>query len=204
VSQRQDAEVERDAELRTAPAARAGHVYTGVLYDALGYQSLLPAVRRRADQSVWVMSALFGVVRLGDPIPAYRLSADVTLPRLGRVGTWWRPRLHTTLDEAVGGRALLDLRSGSYGAMWAPSGDISDRMAVGRVLQRLPDGSTKVVSHHNKATKGRLVRALLQRPVRARSPEAIADAVESCGFSTRYEPPAAGRPARIDIVVELP
>ena len=39
-----------------------------------------------------VTSALFGLVRPGDRIPAYRLSGDVSLPGLGPVAGVWRQR----------------------------------------------------------------------------------------------------------------
>src|SRR6185312_7768429 len=75
--------VERNARLRATPTARADRVYSGVLYDALGFANLSAAARRRASSRVAITSSLFGLVRPGDRIPAYRLSGDTTLPGLG-------------------------------------------------------------------------------------------------------------------------
>ena len=72
--------VQRNADLEDAPTARADAIYTGVLYDALGFDTLSPAARRRATARVAITSSLFGIVRPGDRIPAYRLSGDATLP----------------------------------------------------------------------------------------------------------------------------
>ena len=55
--------VQRNADLRSAPTARADAIYTGVLYDALGFDTLSPAARRRATARVAITSALFGIVR---------------------------------------------------------------------------------------------------------------------------------------------
>ena len=89
--------VARNAELPTAPTARADHVYTGVLYDALGLPDLPVEARRRSASRVAVVSSLFGLVRPGDRIPAYRLSGDVSLPGLGPIASVWR----ATLDDVT-------------------------------------------------------------------------------------------------------
>ncbi|MFZ0324997.1 MAG: peroxide stress protein YaaA [Actinomycetes bacterium] len=201
LSPRQDAELERDRSLRTAPAAPAVEVYTGVLYEALAYGSLPAAARRRLDRWVVVSSALWGAVRLTDRVPAYRLSADVTLPRLGKVATGWRKPLARVMPAEAGDKVVLDLRSGPYAAMWTPTGDLAEQTLVARVLQRRADGSVSVVSHHNKATKGRLVAQLARTGVAPNSPKALAEALSSHGAEVDLAEPGAGRPGRLDIVV---
>lgn len=203
LSARQDAEVERDTRLLTAPAAPAAAVYTGVLFDALGYATLPARARTRADRWVLVQSALFGAVGLADRIPAYRLSGDVTLPRLGPVGPYWRKRLDAVMSERAGDGVVLDLRSGTYAAFWTPGGAAAARTVVGRVLQRMPDGSTKVVSHHNKATKGQLVRALVSQSTQPGSAADLAALVTGLGHDVELVPGARGG-ARLDIVVDSP
>lgn len=63
-----------NVDLRTLPTARAGEIYDGVLYQALDLPGLDAGGRRRAGRSVLISSALFGVLRLGDRIPPYKLS----------------------------------------------------------------------------------------------------------------------------------
>ena len=100
-----------NARLRSAPTARADAVYTGVLYDALGFESLSSAAKRRATGRVAITSSVFGLLRPGDRIPAYRLSGDVSLPGLGPVAGVWRESLGGAVEEAVGTGLLVDLRS---------------------------------------------------------------------------------------------
>ena len=45
-----------------SPTMAAAQRFTGVLYDALDLPSLSAAARRRADSSVLVLSAVFGLV----------------------------------------------------------------------------------------------------------------------------------------------
>ena len=153
LSERQDSEITRNAALWTAPTSPAVRRYTGVLYDALDIGSLRGAAAARAGQRLAVGSALFGLLRAGDPVPAYRLSAGSALPGRGTLAAFWRPALDPVLAELDG--LVVDLRSGSYAAL----GRIPGAVTV-RVLTERPDGSRTVVSHHNKASKGRLARLL--------------------------------------------
>lgn len=202
LSPRQTDEVRRDAELLTAPTTSASRVYTGVLYEALDLASLDTAARRRAQRQLVVQSALFGALRIGDRIPAYRLSGDTTLPGLGPLASLWRDPLATAMTEAAGRGLVVDLRSGTYATLWKPIGDVADRTVAVRVLQEMPDGSRKVVSHFNKATKGRLVRQWLQEGADPRDADDLATACEKAGMLAELGPrPKAGTVRRLDVVV---
>ncbi len=195
--------VERNLALRTAPTARADAVYTGVLYDALSPATLSPAAKRRAQARVAITSSLFGIVRPGDRIPAYRLAGDVTLPGLGgaagSVAGHWRSVLDPVVREELGGGLLIDLRSSTYAAFWRPAADLAPRLATVRVLQER-DGRRTVVSHFNKATKGRLVRALMEEGATPRTPERLADAWRDLGWHVETED-LGGKACRLDVVV---
>lgn len=189
----------RNADLLDAPTARADAVYTGVLYDSLGLAALDPVARRRASARVAVTSALFGLVRAGDRIPAYRLSGDAKLPGTGSVAGVWRDALGPAITDALGRGLLVDLRSGTYGAFWRPTPELSDRVATVRVLHE-SGGRRSVVSHFNKATKGRLVRALLEDGASPRTPEQLAAALTGLGWTVETgELTAKG--TQLDVVV---
>lgn len=191
--------VARNASLESAPTARAERIYTGVLYDALDAGSLSAAARRRAASRVAVTSSLFGLVRLGDRIPAYRLSGDAVLPEVGAVAGVWREALGPAVPEALGRGLLVDLRSSTYAAFWRPPADLASRVATVRVLHEV-GGQRKVVSHFNKATKGRMVRALLEDGADPRTPAALADALRDLGWTVEVgEPTTKG--TQLDVVV---
>jgi|GEM_PF-49406 len=197
----QQGDVERNQLLREAPAQAAAHTYSGVVYDALGYASLGKVAQRRINSWVLVFSALWGAVHLDDAIPAYRLSGDVKLSRLGSLQQFWRRPLEQALTESAGGGPILDLRSGTYAKMWVPNASLSEQVVVGRVLQQMPDGSHKVVSHHNKATKGRLVRALAEQTNAPQSVSALVAAIDSLGVKTHLHERTPGKPWQLDIIV---
>jgi hypothetical protein len=192
-----------DARVLESPAARADHVYTGVLYEALDVASLSTAARRRATSWLAITSGLFGLVRPSDRIPAYRLSGDVSLPGLGPVSTYWSTRLDPAVREAAGRGLVVDLRSSTYASFWRPGPDLVAQTVALRVLHEV-DGRRTVVSHFNKATKGRIVRALLEDPGPApgvpSTPSGFADHLRSLGWKVED-----GRPGRtgtrFDVVV---
>jgi cytoplasmic iron level regulating protein YaaA (DUF328/UPF0246 family) len=185
--------VEYDAALETASTARADTVYTGVLYEALDAGSLTPAARRRATSWLAIASGLFGLVRASDRIPAYRLSPQVSLPGLGTVSQHWAAHLGPTVDEARGRGLVLDLRSGAYLPFWRP-GRADDRVVSLRVLHDI-NGKRSVVSHFNKATKGRLVRALLEDGSAAGSVPRLVEQLRDLGWVVEQQG------TRLDVVV---
>ncbi|MGW0737317.1 peroxide stress protein YaaA [Streptomyces sp. NPDC002851] len=198
-------EVAKNAELRTAGARPAGEIYTGVLYDALGLGTLEPAARRRAEETLLVFSGLWGAVRIGDRIPSYRCSMGVKLPGLGALNAYWRGPMADVLPQAAGDGLVLDLRSSAYATAWRPKGEVAGRTATVRVLHsQMVDGVEKrsVVSHFNKATKGRIVRDLLVSGAAPADPAALVTVVRDLGYVVEAEAPAkAGKAWQLDVVV---
>jgi cytoplasmic iron level regulating protein YaaA (DUF328/UPF0246 family) len=189
--------VARNAGLTTAPTAVVSRIYTGVLFDALGLETLSAGAKRRAASRLLVTSSLFGVVRPLDRIPAYRLSGDVTLPGLGTVASVWRRSLADVLGAEADRRLVVDLRSGTYGAFWRPTKEQAHRVVAVRVLQEVA-GRRSVVSHFNKATKGRLVRAVLEDGADARTPQAFAELLTRLGWQVEATP---GSATSYDVIV---
>jgi uncharacterized protein len=200
LSEGQAGELTHNRELSSAPAGMAAEVYTGVLYDALD----LPALRRQGVETdhVLIFSGLWGVLRPSDRIPHYRCSAGVKLPVIGSVSAAWRKGLRDPLAAHVGDQLVVDLRSGAYTGLWAPG---ANAVTVRVLHEREADGVVKraVVSHFNKATKGRLTRALLESGQRPRKPDEFVDLVLGLGYTV--EPGPEGRspeaPTALDIVV---
>ncbi|MFJ9866135.1 peroxide stress protein YaaA [Streptomyces sp. NPDC101165] len=193
-------EVAKNAGLRTAGARPAGEIYTGVLYDALELASLDAATKKRAARSLLVFSGLWGAVRVNDRIPSYRCSMGVRLPGLGALGAHWRTPMASVLPEAAGDGLVLDLRSAAYAAAWKPKGEVAGRTATVRVLHA---PTRKVVSHFNKATKGRIVRSLLSAGAAPKGPAELVEALRDLGYVVEAQAPVkAGQAWSLDVLVE--
>ena len=148
-------EVDRNRALSTSPLMPALERYTGVLYDALDVATLSPPARAFAGVHLAIHSALFGLVRGGDPIPAYRLSHDSRLPGLSLRRHW---REAVTAALAAEDSLVLDLRSDSYVALGpAPSSAVAIR-----VVSEDDRGRRIALSHFNKAGKGEFARAVVE------------------------------------------
>ncbi|HWC79196.1 MAG TPA: peroxide stress protein YaaA [Pseudonocardiaceae bacterium] len=176
LSERQHAEVARNEELFDAPTTPALHRYTGVLYDALDAGSLTGAAARRAHERLAVASALFGIARAGDPIPAYRLSGGNVLPGVGPLRELWRPALEPELSEVD--ELLVDLRSGAYAAL----ARLPPAVTV-RVVSIDGAGKRTTVSHFNKAYKGKLARALVSARTEPKSVTGLLRVASAAGLT---------------------
>lgn len=190
--------VARNAALRAAPAAAARTVYSGVLFDALGLGDLPAAASRRSTRSVLIFSALFGVLRPTDRIPAYRLSGTARLPGIGSTAMFWRAPLQQALAVRTREELVIDLRSGTYRPMWAPDRSRQTGTVRVRVVSDT-HGRRTAVSHHSKATKGRLARALLLAPAQPRTRSDLMDLLRDLGWQ-----PAPGPTADVVDVLEQP
>jgi uncharacterized protein len=174
---RQDAEIERNLRLTRSATMPAIDRYTGVLYDALDAPGLDEPARAFAGEHLVIHSALFGLVGALDPIPAYRLSHDSRLPDES-LREAWRKRISGELAAASG--LIIDLRSEGY-AQLGPLAQCSDA-AVIRVVTGDGSGRRRSVNHFNKASKGRLARALLSEGEDLETAESLMDWAQTAGF----------------------
>lgn len=190
-------DIARNTVLETEPCAPAHRIYTGVLYDALGYAGLSPAARARADASVLVVSALWGAIGLADPVPAYRLSMSVKLPETGRLASFWKPHLTGALGSHAADELVVDCRSSTYAAAWVPD---PGRTAAVNVFQ-VRGGKRTVVSHFAKHTRGELAGHLLSRsgPQPQTPQELLAAAQER--WEAELVAPAGRKPYQLNIIL---
>lgn len=174
-----DADRAANAELLESPTMPAGHRYSGVLHDALGYPALPAAAVRRADASVVVFSGLWGATRPTDLLPAYRIGIGTQLPRIGALPGLWRRPLLAALDATVAEHGAIDLRSSGYSMMYKPSAAAAARLIEVRITG--PDGRRAAASYPSKVAKGRLAATML----RAGTPstERLVAAAETLGLS---------------------
>jgi uncharacterized protein len=193
----------RKAVVRAAKAAgatprRAGtrpamERYTGVLYTELAWSTLPAAARRRGEAQVRTVSGLWGLVAPADPIPPYRLKMSASLPELGRLATWWRPRLAPVVADLVAGQVVWDLLPIEHAAAMS----WSSATPAQRITVRFLDADGRIVSHWNKLLKGSLVRWLLtEQPAGA---EALPGFEHPLGY--RFDPASSDLTGREATVV---
>ncbi|MFY9487388.1 MAG: peroxide stress protein YaaA [Solirubrobacterales bacterium] len=187
-------ELERNKDLAGAPAAPAAEVYSGVLYQYLDLASLSAAAHKRAAERTLIASALWGIVRLEDRIPAYRMNMSAKLARIGPLAAYWRPALAKALPPS---ELLVDMRSGGYAAAWRPAEGTT--VNVRAFLET--HGKRQVITHMAKATRGEVARVLIKSSTAASSPEELADQAESAGMRVELiAPKKPADPWSLDII----
>ena len=146
-------EIELNLNLMTSPTMPALQRYGGVLYQALDYSSLSAAALKRANERLFIQSALFGLLPAMEQIPNYRFSAAAKLPGINLRSVWQQAH------EAVWPRIIgdiLDLRSRDYQDL----NPIPNNRQHFTVEVMSEDG--KALNHFNKKTKGLFARASLE------------------------------------------
>jgi cytoplasmic iron level regulating protein YaaA (DUF328/UPF0246 family) len=139
-----------------SPTLPAWQRFTGVVWDALDPSTLSREGRRQARTSVVVVSAVTGLSGWSDPVPDFRLKLSASLSPLGRLDAFWRAPLSAALNERLVGRIVIDLLPQEHRAAWIPDAGVTI------VRPELTTADDRPGGHEAKATKGRLVRALLE------------------------------------------
>lgn len=204
ISAKQKLELEMNKNLLKRPSGEAINIYTGVLYEAMNFTSLAKPARDWIGKRVFIASALFGMVSAIDKIPTYRLSGDVSLPKLGSLKKYWISELTEVLEKHFSDYLVLDLRSGVYAAMWNPSKENLENFVVGKIVQKLKQNGKivyKTVSHHNKATKGKLVAALASVKANPKTIKELVAVINRLGIEARLEPKKKNSPHNLTIVM---
>lgn len=185
-------EAAKNRIVTTSPTMPALDRFDGVLFEALGADTLPPTARAFAGERVVIASALFGLIGALDPIPAYRLSSDSRLPGV-RLSRLWREPIAAVLAARAG--LVLDLRSEAYAALGpAPTGSL-----FLRVVDEDATGRRRALNHFNKTGKGAFVRSLLLAGVDHPDADSLLGWARHAGI--RLEPGAAGE---LDLVVTAP
>ncbi len=135
-----------------APALPAVQRYTGVVHGHAGLQDLPGAA-----EGVILFSGLLGLVAPDDPVPDYRLKMGASLPPLGRLASWWRPRLSPVLNRRLRGADVVDLLPQEHASAWEPA----PRRYASLHRVRFRDAAGAAGGHDAKAAKGLLARHLL-------------------------------------------
>ncbi|MEN9687359.1 MAG: hypothetical protein RL381_371 [Actinomycetota bacterium] len=132
-------------------------VYAGVLYQALSWNTLTPAAKKRGESAIAIISAKYGVVRPSQRIVNYKAKIDNAAMR-DSVAAVLNP-IKTPL--------IVDCRSSTYKTVWHSPADITVEVRVTTVV----DGVRTVVTHMSKKTRGEITRWLLQSRSMPKSPE---------------------------------
>lgn len=138
-------------------------VYTGVLYQSLGWATLTKAAQVRAQKSIAIISAKYGSLKCLDPIEPYKEKIDAAQMRAPI----------TKALEAIESDLIIDCRSSTYQSVWTPP---AHKCVEIKVFSKV-DGVKKVITHMSKKTRGEVTRMLLLSTTIPTNPQELAEIV---------------------------
>lgn len=184
-------EVAANVHLLELPAMPVLDLYTGPVHDGVNAAGLSAAGAARAEQSLVVNSALWGLLRPADRVPPYRLHVCAHLLGVDDLEPAWREVLPSALAAAAGpSGVILDLRSPANRATGSPAG-MGDRTVWLRVDHGPP--GQRVGEVISKRLRGAAGHELLESGIDPVDPPELA-AVLGARWPARLEPPE--RPGR--------
>ena len=174
------------------PRLPAVLAFTGLVYKHLRAGEWTAAQRRRAQNNLRIISALYGLLRPLDAIEAYRLEMGVRWrpPTAANLTAFWKPRLTTALnDEMKDGEPVINLASQEYAKALDMKG-LPGPVISPVFKETRPDGTLKTAPVHAKMARGAMVRWLITHA--ARRPEDLLGFGE-LGWEASSEPPQEGK-----------
>ena len=156
------------SEKKAAEPGPAITVYTGVLYQGLGWATLSKSAQQRGQKSIAIISAKYGSLKCLDPIEPYKEKIDVAQ---------MRTPITKALD-AIEADLIIDCRSSTYQSVWTPP---AEKCVEIKVFSKV-DGVKKVITHMSKKTRGEVTRLLLLSKLVPTNPQELAEII-----STEFE-----------------
>jgi len=141
------------------PAAKA---FNGEVYKGLSFSSLTPTEQQNAQDKLFILSGLYGVLRPMDLIYPYRLEMGTKLqidPKTKNLYAFWQKDI-TKIIAAQPHKEVVNLASTEY----AKSIDFKQlkKRVVTPVFKEFKGGAYKVVMMYAKHARGRMARYIIQ------------------------------------------
>jgi len=173
------------------PAGPAMGVFTGLVFKHLDAATLDADAWRFAQQHLVILSGLYGLLRAGDRMEAYRLEMGCKFKPDGAANltAFWKPRVTEALNKLLKrGEPVLNLGAGEYLKA------VDQTQLKGPVIwpvfkERRDDGSLKVVTVYAKEARGLMARFILEQQIGA---PAQLMAFDGAGWEAAEELPERG------------
>jgi cytoplasmic iron level regulating protein YaaA (DUF328/UPF0246 family) len=152
------------SEKKSPDSGEAIQVYMGVLYAALGWNSLSKAQRTLAQSWIMIISAKYGALRPLDLIEPYKEKINNEV---------MRPIVAATLNS-LSPELIIDCRSSTYQTVWQSPIERTVEIKVFTFVE----GAKKVITHMSKKIRGEVVRHILLNEENITSPQQLQLIVE--------------------------
>jgi len=138
----------------TLPAIKR---YSGVMFNAINYQTLDQNQKNNANESILFIDGLFGLLKITDLIPNYKLSIAAKFSDF-KIDNYWKKNLKQTLKEELQGKIILDILPQAH----RKAVDIDNQKCYLINFFEVKNGQAKNAGHISKKLKGEFIRYILQ------------------------------------------
>ncbi len=87
-------------------------------FSAVDFEGLPTGAQRRLLENSVIISGLFGLLRPDDLIPEYMLNISATIPDIGLLSSFWKPKISPFLNKVVRNRFVWDLLPEAHRDAW--------------------------------------------------------------------------------------
>jgi hypothetical protein len=151
-------------------AKPAGLIFTGSVYQAMDFASLSPEAKEVGQNSLRILSGLYGLLKPLDLIQPYRLEMGTRLqvtPKITNLYKFWgdkiRKQLESEMDED---EILVNVASSEY--FKAVQLDKLNRRVITTVFKdKAKDGSYKVNMTYAKLARGHMTRFIIKNNLKS-------------------------------------
>lgn len=143
--------------------------YYGQAYKTLDANTLTPKDITYANQHLWILSFLYGMLRPCDAIHSYRLEGNVKL-EINNEDTffaYWKPKLTDMLISAVKNDdgVLMHLATEEFEHLFDWKRVVKELCVIKPKFLVEKNGVLKNVTVHSKSCRGRMTRYILQNEI---------------------------------------
>lgn len=158
-----DKAVAATSNLLISPTMPAYRLYTGVVYDNINIGSLSGAKLNGLATQTYVISGLWGLVRLSDHLPDYKLKISSRFDDINLV-KYWGDDVSGLINKISKDKLVWDLLPNEHRKVWNDKGSAATHIVAVRFVEEKA-GKLKVVGHTAKAYKGKLVREIVTHDI---------------------------------------
>ena len=149
--------------LLVSPTMPACRLYTGVVYDNIEIDTLSKSALNNLTSKTYVISGLWGLVRLSDHLPDYKLKISSKFDDVNLV-KYWMGEVSGLINTISKDKFVWDLLPNEHRKVWNDKASAATHIASVRFVEEKA-GKLKVVGHTAKAYKGKLVREIVSHDI---------------------------------------
>lgn len=138
------------------PSYEAFTMFIGQSYIGLDYESLDVESKKYIQDKVYVIDALYGIIKPNDAIKMYRLDFTVKNLNLKKI---WKERINDYFDN-IQDKEILSLSSTEFSSILS-----KDKTVYNISFVNIVNGKKKKISVFNKQMRGKLLRYLSQNKI---------------------------------------